>query len=113
MWCALAPDPPILLLDEPTSGLDVLTKRELMKTIDGMRREGKSILLMTHHMDIAERLADKIAVLNKGEIVIESTPKALSRCLETGEYKITLHENHRRIPKEILMNYDLTLVVSE
>ncbi len=109
LCCALITDPPILLLDEPTSGLDVLTKRELINTIDHMRNDGKSIFLMTHQMDVAERIADKIAILNKGKIIMETTPKELTGFFTAGEYRMTLYENPSGIPKEILANYDLVL----
>ncbi len=93
LCCTLIYDPQVLLLDEPTSGLDVLTKRDVIKTIQRMKDEGKSILLMTHQMDVAEKVADRIIVINKGRIIIEGTPKSISQYIESSIYSITLQEN--------------------
>ncbi|MDI6847276.1 MAG: ABC transporter ATP-binding protein [Candidatus Bathyarchaeia archaeon] len=111
--CALVHKPRILLLDEPTLGLDVITKREIIKIISAMRDEGKSILLTTHQMDIAEKLADRIAILNKGEIVMEGNPRALTRCFQIGEYKLTLIEEIDELPTKLIERFNLLIEGTE
>jgi ABC-2 type transport system ATP-binding protein len=67
-------DPPVLFLDEPTIGLDPVGARELRATIGSLAEAGKTILLTTHYMFEADALCDRIAVINRGEIVAEGTP---------------------------------------
>ncbi len=93
LCCTMVSGPEMLLLDEPTSGLDVITKRDVINTISQMKKDGKSILLMTHQMDVAEKLADRIVIINKGQIIIEGTPKSLSQYMDTTIFKITLQES--------------------
>jgi ABC-2 type transport system ATP-binding protein len=79
--CALAGDPDILFLDEPTTGLDPQSRRQLWEVCAGFRARGGTILLTTHFMDEAERLSDRIAILDHGRIIAEGTPDALIRSL--------------------------------
>jgi ABC-2 type transport system ATP-binding protein len=70
-------DPPVVFLDEPTIGVDPVGARELRKTIAALTAAGKTVLLTTHYMFEADDLCDRIAVINKGEIVAEGTPRDL------------------------------------
>ena len=70
-------DPPVVFLDEPTIGVDPVGARELRATIAGLTQAGKTVLLTTHYMFEADELCDRIAVINKGEIVAEGTPRNL------------------------------------
>jgi ABC-2 type transport system ATP-binding protein len=70
-------DPPVVFLDEPTIGVDPVGARELRRTIAGMTEAGKTVLLTTHYMFEADDLCDRMAVINKGEIVAEGTPRDL------------------------------------
>jgi ABC-2 type transport system ATP-binding protein len=70
-------DPPVVFLDEPTIGLDPVGARELRATISALADAGKTILLTTHYMFEADALCDRIAVINRGEIVAEGTPAQL------------------------------------
>src|SRR5437870_2618523 len=70
-------DPPVVFLDEPTIGVDPVGARELRKTIAALTEAGKTVLLTTHYMFEADDLCDRIAVINKGEIVAEGTPRDL------------------------------------
>jgi ABC-2 type transport system ATP-binding protein len=79
--CALAGDPDILFLDEPTTGLDPQSRRQLWEVCQGFLARGGTILLTTHFMDEAERLADRVAVLDAGAIIAEGTPESLIRAL--------------------------------
>lgn len=70
-------DPPVVFLDEPTIGVDPVGARELRATIAGLTEAGKTVLLTTHYMFEADELCDRIAVINRGEIVAEGTPRNL------------------------------------
>ncbi len=77
-------DPEVLFLDEPTIGLDPVGARELRATIASLTRAGKTILLTTHYMFEADALCDRIAVISKGKIVSEGTPRQLKSRVESG-----------------------------
>jgi len=76
---ALIGDPELVFLDEPTTGFDPSARRAAWRTIDRLRSLGRTIVLTTHHMEEAERLADRIAVVADGRIVAAGTPKTLAR----------------------------------
>src|ERR687895_1330107 len=77
-------DPPVVFLDEPTIGLDPVGARELRSTIASLADAGKTILLTTHYMFEADALCDRIAVINRGQIVAEGTPVDLKRGVASG-----------------------------
>jgi ABC-2 type transport system ATP-binding protein len=77
-------DPPVIFLDEPTIGLDPVGARELRATIASLAQAGKTILLTTHYMFEADALCDRIAVINRGEIVAHGTPADLKRDVAEG-----------------------------
>ena len=81
---ALIHEPAILYLDEPTSGLDPLSARSVRELIVGFKRSNRSIILCTHDLDEAERLADQVAIIKQGRIVALDTPSTL-RKQATGE----------------------------
>ncbi|MCU1276478.1 MAG: transporter ATP-binding protein [bacterium] len=75
--CALVGDPEVLFLDEPTTGLDPQSRRQLWDLVNGLRAEGRSVLLTTHYMDEAERLCDRVGIVDKGKMIALGTPKDL------------------------------------
>jgi ABC-2 type transport system ATP-binding protein len=75
---ALIGDPELIFLDEPTTGFDPAARRAAWEVIAGLRELGKTVLLTTHYMEEAERLADRIAVIAAGEIVARGTPQTLA-----------------------------------
>jgi ABC-2 type transport system ATP-binding protein len=77
-------DPPVVFLDEPTIGLDPVGARELRATIASLVEAGKTVLLTTHYMFEADALCDRIAVINKGQIVAHGTPLDLKRGVADG-----------------------------
>jgi ABC-2 type transport system ATP-binding protein len=74
---ALVGDPELVFLDEPTTGFDPAARRQAWETIRGLRALGKSILLTTHYMEEAQRLADRLAILREGRIVATGSPREL------------------------------------
>jgi len=74
---ALVSEPDLLFLDEPTAGLDPQARRQLWDVIQALRAEGRTVVLTTHYMDEAERLCDRVAVVDHGRIIALDTPRAL------------------------------------
>jgi len=75
--CALVNDPEVLFLDEPTTGLDPQSRRQLWELIEEFKRGGRTVLLTTHYMDEAERLCDRVAIVDHGKVIALGTPAAL------------------------------------
>jgi len=79
--CALVGDPELLFLDEPTTGLDPQSRRQLWGLIEGFKSAGRSILLTTHYMEEAERLCDRVAIVDHGKMIALGTPRELVAAL--------------------------------
>ena len=75
--CALVADPDVLFLDEPTTGLDPQSRRNVWEIISDFRRGGGTVLLTTHYMEEAERLADRVAIMDRGKEIALGTPREL------------------------------------
>ena len=75
--CALAGEPELLFLDEPTTGLDPQSRRDLWEQVERFRAGGGTVLLTTHYMDEAERLCDRVAIVDHGKVIALGTPEAL------------------------------------
>ena len=75
--CAMVGDPDLLFLDEPTTGLDPQSRRQLWDLISAFRAEGKTIVLTTHYMEEAERLCDRVAIVDHGRVIALGTPGEL------------------------------------
>jgi ABC-2 type transport system ATP-binding protein len=75
--CALVGDPELLFLDEPTTGLDPQSRRQVWDLVAGYRARGGTVLLTTHYMEEAERLCDRVAIVDRGRIIREGPPRAL------------------------------------
>lgn len=75
--CALVGDPDLLFLDEPTTGLDPQSRRQLWDILRGLRGQGKTVLITTHYMDEAERLCDRVAIVDRGKVIALDTPAGL------------------------------------
>ena len=105
---ALSHEPKILFLDEPTAGVDVELRRDMWQLVRDLRKTGVTIILTTHYIDEAEEMADRIGVINKGEIILVEDKKALMSKL--GKKQITLHLDRalKSIPKT-LVKYGLEL----
>ena len=75
--CALIGDPQFLFLDEPTTGLDPQARRQLWDLINELKSSGRTILLTTHYMDEAEKLCDRVGIMDRGRIIALDTPRQL------------------------------------
>jgi len=75
--CALVGDPELLFLDEPTTGLDPQSRRRIWEVVEEFRSSGRTVLLTTHYMEEAERLCDRVAIVDRGRIIGLDTPAAL------------------------------------
>ena len=93
--CALVGNPELLFLDEPTTGLDPQSRRQLWDLIEVFKSDGRSILLTTHYMDEAERLCDRVAIVDHGRVIALGTPRELIARLR-GEHvlEFALMENN-------------------
>jgi ABC-2 type transport system ATP-binding protein len=85
--CALAGDPDLLFMDEPTTGLDPQSRRQVWEIVRDLRRRGRTILLTTHYMDEAEKLCDRVAVVDHGRVIALGTPAELIAGLR-GEHVV-------------------------
>ena len=105
---ALAHEPEILFLDEPTAGVDVELRRDMWRMVRDLRATGVTIILTTHYIEEAEQMADRIGVINKGEIILVEEKAALMEKL--GKKQLTLYLQHplARLP-EALSVYGLEL----
>jgi ABC-2 type transport system ATP-binding protein len=86
---ALSHEPTILFLDEPSAGVDVELRRDMWQMVRGLRERGVTIILTTHYIEEAEEMADRIGVINKGELIVVEEKSALMRKL--GKKQLTLH----------------------
>jgi len=108
---ALSHEPQILFLDEPTAGVDVELRKGMWEVVRSLRAAGVTIILTTHYIEEAEEMADRIGVINKGEIVLVEDKATLMQKL--GKKRLTLHLQHRidALP-ESLAPYNLELCES-
>jgi ABC-2 type transport system ATP-binding protein len=96
MACALVGDPELLFLDEPTTGLDPQARRHLWGLVEGLKQAGRTIILTTHYMDEAERLCDRVAIMDHGRMIALGTPQQLIASVggeHIVEFAITGHES--------------------
>ncbi|OGE22725.1 MAG: multidrug ABC transporter ATP-binding protein [Candidatus Dadabacteria bacterium RIFCSPHIGHO2_12_FULL_53_21] len=95
---ALSHEPNILFLDEPTAGVDVELRRDMWEMVRGMRENGVTIILTTHYIEEAELIADRIGIINKGEIILVEDKTALMRKLGKRQLKLYLQNPISSIP---------------
>jgi len=96
--CALVGRPRMLCLDEPTTGLDPQSRRQIWDIVERFKAEGGTILLTTHYMEEAARLADRVAIMNHGQVIALDTPQALIASL--GAEEIVELECDRALPRD-------------
>jgi len=98
---ALAHEPRILFLDEPTAGVDVELRQDMWALVRRLRDQGVTIILTTHYIDEAEEMADRIGVVNHGELIVVEEKKALMKKLGKRQLTLTLQEPLAAIPPEL------------
>jgi len=105
---ALSHEPKILFLDEPTAGVDVELRKDMWLVVEELRKTGVTIILTTHYIEEAEAIADRVAVINQGEIIVVENKKEL--IMKMGHKKLTveLQEKVTKVP-EGLSKYNLDI----
>jgi ABC-2 type transport system ATP-binding protein len=105
---ALAHEPNILFLDEPTAGVDVELRRDMWSLVRALRESGVTIILTTHYIEEAEEMADRIGVINKGELILVEDKATLMRKLGKKQLTLQLSGRLEAIPAELAQHH-LTL----
>jgi ABC-2 type transport system ATP-binding protein len=105
---ALSHEPQILFLDEPTAGVDVELRKDMWEVVRALRASGVTIILTTHYIEEAELMADRVGVINNGEMILVEDKAALMHKLGKKQMKFELQQKLTAIPPE-LAAYDLTL----
>lgn len=106
---ALSHEPSILFLDEPTAGVDVELRRDMWEMVRDLREKGVTIILTTHYIDEAEEMADRIGVINKGEIILVEDKSILMEKLGKKQLTLGLQSPLDQLPDE-LNGYNLELI---
>ena len=109
---ALSHEPSILFLDEPTAGVDVELRKEMWKVVENLRKTGVTIILTTHYIEEAEAIADRVGVINQGEIIVVEDTKELLKKMGHKKLTIDLQEKVNEIPVS-LQKYDLSVGLNE
>ena len=105
---ALSHEPSILFLDEPTAGVDVELRKEMWKVVESLRNTGVTIILTTHYIEEAEAIADRVGVINQGEIIVVDDTKELLKNMGKKKLIVELQEKISKIPST-LEKYNLSL----
>ena len=105
---ALSHEPSILFLDEPTAGVDVELRQDMWKIVEELRATGVTIILTTHYIEEAEAIADRVAVINQGEIIVVEDKNELIKRMGHKKLTIELQDKILEIPKE-LEKYNLII----
>ena len=105
---ALSHEPQILFLDEPTAGVDVELRQEMWKVVESLRETGVTIILTTHYIEEAEAIADRVGVINQGELIVVEEKKELLKKMGHKTLTVQLQEEVKEIPDSI-KKYNLTI----
>ena len=105
---ALSHEPKILFLDEPTAGVDVELRQEMWKVVKSLREIGVTIILTTHYIEEAEEIADRVGVINQGEIIIVEQKKELIKKMGHKVLSVELQEEIQNVPSS-LKKYNLII----
>ena len=105
---ALSHQPSILFLDEPTAGVDVELRQDMWKVVESLRKTGVTIILTTHYIEEAEAIADRVAVINQGEIIVVEDKKELIKKMGHKKLTVELQEKITKIPED-LSKYNLEI----
>jgi len=106
---ALSHEPRLLFLDEPTAGVDVELRQSMWNVVADLKADGVTIILTTHYIEEAEAIADRVGVINKGELLLMEDKASLMQRLGQKVLKIELHKKLDKIPNELIdRNVDLS-----
>ncbi len=105
---ALSHEPSILFLDEPTAGVDVELRKDMWKVVENLRKTGVTIILTTHYIEEAEAIADRVGVINQGEIIVVEDTKELLKKMGHKKLTVDLQEKVNEIPSS-LKKYELSI----
>ena len=105
---ALSHEPSILFLDEPTAGVDVELRRDMWKVVEDLRKTGVTIILTTHYIEEAEAIADRVAVINQGEIIVIDKTDELLKKMGHKKLTINLQNELNKVP-DSLKTYNLEI----
>ena len=105
---ALSHEPSILFLDEPTAGVDVELRKDMWNVVDILRKTGVTIILTTHYIEEAEAIADRVAVINQGEIIVVENKNDLLKRMGQKTLLIELQDKITQIPEQ-LSKYELVI----
>jgi ABC-2 type transport system ATP-binding protein len=105
---ALSHEPKILFLDEPTAGVDVELRKDMWLVVEALRKTGVTIILTTHYIEEAEAIADRVAVINQGEIIVVENKKELIKKMGHKKLTVELQDEIIKIP-ERLFKYNLDI----
>ena len=105
---ALSHEPTVLFLDEPTAGVDVELRQDMWKIVEELRKTGVTIILTTHYIEEAEAIADRVGVINQGEIIVVEETKELLKKMGHKKLTVELQNEILKIP-ESLEKYQLAL----
>ena len=105
---ALSHEPKILFLDEPTAGVDVDLRKDMWQVVARLRKSGVTVILTTHYIEEAEEIADRIGIINKGELLLIENKTALMQRMGSKNLVIDLQQAANKIP-ESLSHYNLKL----
>ena len=105
---ALSHEPSILFLDEPTAGVDVELRKDMWKIVEDLRKTGVTVILTTHYIEEAEAIADRVGVINQGEIIIVDETKELLKKMGHKKLTVDLQEEIFELPNS-LVKYNLKI----
>jgi ABC-2 type transport system ATP-binding protein len=105
---ALSHEPSILFLDEPTAGVDVELRKDMWNVVEELRKSGVTIILTTHYIEEAEAIADRVGVINQGEIIVVEETKELLKKMGQKKLTVYLQEEVFKIPNN-LTKYNLKI----
>ena len=105
---ALMHEPEILILDEPTAGVDVELRQEMWKVVENLRETGVTVILTTHYIEEAEAIADRVGIIDKGQLLLVEEKESLMQRLGQKQLTIELQDPLKDLPSK-LSDYDIVL----
>jgi sodium transport system ATP-binding protein len=108
---AMIHNPPVLIFDEATSGLDILVAREVLRTVEQLRDQGKCLIFSSHIMTEVQRLCDRVAIMNRGKILAQGSINELAELYEENDLEELFYQMIAKSEKEYLASNNATALV--